>query len=160
MTEPSLAFLAAIAVRTTIVLLVLFIGLRLLGKRAIGELNLFDLLLILMIANAVQNSMTQGIGPLAVALVSGATLLLVGWAVAQLLNRHPSVERRAMGAPAVVVQNGHLSGRTIRREHLDTDAVMAAVREQGLDGLQEVKLAVLEVDGTISVVPKEKARPT
>lgn len=158
MTAPSVAFLAAIAIRTAIVVLVLFVGLRLLGKKGIGELNLFDLMLILMISNAVQNSMTEGIGPLAVALVSGTTLLLVGWSVAQFLVRHPSLERRAMGAPAVIVQDGRLIGRTLRREHLDTEEVTAAVREQGLAGIDDVKLAVLELDGTISVVPKEQAR--
>ena len=158
MAAPSVAFLAAIAARTAIVLLVLFAGLRLRGKRGIGELNLFDLMLILMMANAVQNSMTEGIGPLAVALVSGTTLLLVGWSVAQFLVRHPSLERRTMGAPSVVVKDGHLISRPLRREHLDPEELMTAVREQGLDGLHDVKLAVLEVDGTISIVPKEQAR--
>lgn len=158
MGETSAVFLSAIAVRTAIVLLVLFLGLRLLGKRAIGELNIFDLMLILMISNAVQNSMTEGIGPLSVALVSGTTLLLVGWSVARFIVRHPLLERRTMGAPAVVIQNGQLIGRTLRRERLDEEELLAAVREQGLAGLDDVKLAVLELDGTISVVPKEGIR--
>jgi len=157
MSAPSLALLATIAMRTAIVLLVLFGGMRLLGKRAIGELNLYDLLLILMISNAVQNCMTEGIGPLAVALVSGSTLLLVGWSVAELLARRPSLERRAMGAPAVLVHHGRLIAGTVRRERLGKEEIMTAVREQGLARLEQVKLAVLEVDGTISVVPEEPA---
>jgi uncharacterized membrane protein YcaP (DUF421 family) len=151
------ALLATIALRTAIVLVALFGGMRLLGKRAIGELNLFDLLLILMVANAVQNSMTEGIGPLAVALTAGTTLLLTGWAVAELVARRPALERRAMGAPAVLVHHGRLNSRALRREHLAPDEVMAAVREQGLAQLAEVRLAVLEIDGTISVVPEEGA---
>jgi len=153
MSSPGL--LVAIFMRTAIVLLVLFAGMRLLGKRAIGELNLYDLLLILMISNAVQNSMTEGIGPLAVALTSGTTLLVLGWSVAELLARRPGLERHAMGAPAVIVRHGHLIARTVRHERLDRDEIMTAVREQGLARLDEVKLAVLEVDGTISIVPEE-----
>ena len=152
------ALLATIALRTAIVLVTLFVGLRLLGKRSVGELNLFDLLLILMIANAVQNSMTEGIGPLAVALVAGATLLVIGWAVAEFLARRPSLERHVMGAPAVLVHHGRLNKRALHREHLEAEEVTAAVREQGLAGLEEVRLAVLEIDGTISVVPEEQSQ--
>lgn len=159
MNTSSAAFLAAIAVRTAIVLIALFVGLRLLGKRKIGELQIWDLMLVLVISNAVQNSMTEGIGPLPVALVSASTLLLLGWLVARVLVRHPAWESRIMGSPTVLVEHGRLIRRNLSHEHVDEQEVMMALRQQGLAALNQVRLAILEIDGTISVVPNEPDQP-
>ncbi len=78
MSDSGPAFLAAVAVRTAIVFALLLVGVRLTGKRQTGEMNANDLLLVLVLANAVQNAMTQGNGRLAVALVSSGTLILLG----------------------------------------------------------------------------------
>ena len=72
-------FLVAIAVRTLLVLLALVISLRLLGKRQSGQFNIYDLALIMLLANAVQNAMTNGDGHLLVGVVSAGTLLAAGW---------------------------------------------------------------------------------
>ena len=97
MAEGGVGFLAAIAVRTAIVFVVLVAGLRITGRRQAGELNVHDLLLVLIAANAVQNAMTRGDGRLTVALVSSGTLLLVGSLFAALQSRFPSWERRVAG---------------------------------------------------------------
>lgn len=150
-----IAFLAAIAVRTAIVFLVVVAGLRITGRRQAGELNLHDLVMVLVLGNAVQNSMTKSDSQLAVALVSAGTLLLLGWLFASLLSRHPSGERLAVGGPIVLVENGRMLKRNMRMEGVTESDLLPAVRDQGVANLAGVRLAVLEIDGSISVVPRE-----
>jgi uncharacterized membrane protein YcaP (DUF421 family) len=147
--------LAAVAVRTAVIVAALLVGLRLTGKRQAGEGNLRDLLLALLMANAVQNAMTRGSGSLGVALVSAGTLILLGWLLATLLCRRPGWERWAVGGPTVIAANGRVFRRIARREGVTEQELLAAVRDTGLAGVADVKLAVLEMDGTISVIPRE-----
>ncbi len=147
--------LTAIAVRTAIVLGAVGIGLRVINKRHVGEMRAHDILLVLMAANAVQNAMTTGNGRLAVALVSAATLVFVGWFAASVFDWSPFLERRLGGKPAVLVHNGTLLRRNLRRERIAEEEVTAAVRMYGILRLADVRLAVLETNGSISVVPRE-----
>jgi|SRR5581483_9535400 len=156
MADAGVGFLAAVAVRTAVVVFALLVGLRLTGKRQAGEANLSDLLLALMMANAVQNAMTKGDGHLGVALVSAGTLIFLGWLAATLLSRHPGWERWAVGGPTVIVENGRVFRRTARREGVTDQELMAAVRDQGLADVADVKLAVLECDGSFSVIPRDR----
>jgi uncharacterized membrane protein YcaP (DUF421 family) len=147
-------FLSLIAARTLVVLLVLLAGIRLTGKRQVGGMNLFDLVLVLALANAVQNAMTNGSGDLGVGLVAAGMLFLADRALGILFTRMPSLEGRLAGVPTVIVQNGHLERGNMRREGITEDEVLAAVRSYGLANLSEVKLAILEEDGSLSVVAK------
>lgn len=149
--------LAAVAVRTAIVLLVLVIALRLTGKGQAGEMRTHDLVTVLVAANAVQNAMTQGDGRLSVALVSAGTMILVGWLFATVMNRKPHWRRALVGVPTVIVEDGRVRRRDLRREGVTRDELRAAVRDRGLIDLADVRLAVLEVDGTINVIPREAA---
>jgi uncharacterized membrane protein YcaP (DUF421 family) len=152
MASSGLSFLAAIAVRTAVVFLLLMFGLRVSGRRQAGEQNLHDLLLVLFLSNAVQNAMTKGDGRLGVALVSSGTLIVLGWLFASLQSRYPSWERRTVGTPTVIVEGGRVIRRNMRREGVTEQDLMGAVRDQGVADLAGVRLAVLEVDGSISVI--------
>jgi uncharacterized membrane protein YcaP (DUF421 family) len=147
--------LLAIAIRTAVVLLVLVGGLRLFGKRQIGQMNLFDLVLVMALANAVQNAMTMGRGELLVGIVSAGTLLLAGRLLTTLFLRRPQLHERLVGTPTVIIDHGRLQRDAMRREHLTEDEVMAALREHGVCDPSDARLVVLEVDGSLSVVPRE-----
>src|SRR5438552_4810030 len=110
--------LAAIAVRTTLIALFLILGFRLLGKRQLGQVNIYDLAMIMALANAIQNAMTEGKGHLAVGMVSAGTLILIGRGFTLLFIRVPRVEERIVGAPAVIVSGGKLMRDQMRREHV------------------------------------------
>ncbi len=158
MTESNLPlpwFVAAIALRTAITLVVLVGAIRVFGKRDMGGLNLLDLLMVLLIGNAVQNALTQGSGSLAGALMSAGVLLLLDRAQGALFTRHPEFARQLEGEPAVLLVDGHMDRKVLDREGVSEDAVYAAMHEQGVARLDDVRLAVLEVDGRISVVPRE-----
>jgi uncharacterized membrane protein YcaP (DUF421 family) len=148
-------FLAVIAVRSAVVLLFLIAGLRALGKRQIGQMNIFDLVLVMALANAVQNAMTMGKGELSVGLVSAGILIVIGRALTAAFLRRPHLEERWVGVPTTIINDGHLLRDHMRREHLTEAEVMAALRQHGLCDPMEAQLAVLEVDGTLSVVPRD-----
>ncbi len=155
MPPPDTPGLLNIAARTTVVLVWLVLGLRLLGKRQVGQMNLYDLVLVMALANAVQNAMTSGKGDLSVGLVSAGVLLLGGRVLTAVFVRAPRLEEAVLGTPVVVINYGQLLLDNMRREHITEDQVRTALRQHGFAEPAEVKVAVLEVDGTLSVVPSD-----
>jgi len=142
-----------IAARTALVYVGLFAGLRLMGKRELGQMSVFDLIVILLIANAVQNAMTGPDFSVQGGLLA-AGVLLVGNYVVSLLPLHGRRWGRLLGGtPTVLIQDGRFVDVHLRREHIVRDEVEMAIREHGVDSIKDVRLAVLEVDGSISVVP-------
>jgi len=138
------------------VLIYVVAALRLSGKRQVAQMNVYDLVLIMALANGVQNAMTAGRGELWVGIVSAGTLILIGRWVSSLMVRHPRLQERLIGAPTVIINNGQLIRDQMRREHLTEEQVMTVLRQHGVAHPRDVKMAVLEVDGTLSVVPRHR----
>jgi len=146
--------------KTLLIGVVLVIGFRLLGKREAAQLNLYDLAMLMALANAVQNAMTGGLGNLPVGLVTSTTIVAAAWAVTRLVSRHPRVEARLVGEPTLLVHDGRLLEHHLRRQRVTEADVLAACRIHGYTGLDDCHLAVLEVDGSISIVPRPSPVPT
>ena len=147
------ASLGLIALRTLAVYLALLVGLRIAGKRELGQMTSFDLVVVLIIANAVQNAMVGPDTSLTGGLVAAATLLAIN-RLASLFGLHEVwIWRQLAGSPTLLVHEGVLLEDHLRREGVTKDEVMQALREHGVDELESIKSAVLEVDGTISVIP-------
>jgi len=142
-----------IVVRTALVYLVILIGLRLTGKREIGQMTIFDLVLLLLIANAVQNAMVGPDTSLTGGIVAALVLLGINTVVAQLRLRWPRLRHLIEGSPSLLVLHGEVLTDHLHREGLDEETLAAVVREHGIAKLSDVDLAVLETDGSISVVP-------
>jgi uncharacterized membrane protein YcaP (DUF421 family) len=142
-----------IVLRTAVIYLVILIGLRLAGKREIGQMTVFDLVVLLLIANAVQNAMVGPDTSLAGGILAAAVLLVLNAVVAQLRLRWPRLRRIIEGSPTLLVLHGEVIADHLRREGLDQETLEAALREHGVADLSDVEMAVLEIDGSISVVP-------
>lgn len=153
MFDINLSTLANIFLRTLIVYCVILVGLRLAGKREIGQMTVFDLVVLLLISNAVQNAMVGPDNSLPGGIIAAGTLLLVNAGVALLRLRWPRLRRWVEGTPTLLVLHGKTIPAHLRREGVDEDALLAALREHGVAEISEVEMAVLEIDGTISVVP-------
>jgi uncharacterized membrane protein YcaP (DUF421 family) len=145
-------------VRSTAIYLAMLVALRLFGKREVGQFTLIDLVLILLLANAVQPAMTGPDTSLTGGLVIIATLVVVNRGIALARTRLPFVQRLVESAPTPLVRDGAWIPGVLKREELSTEDVEMALREHGFDDVSEVKLAVLEGDGTISVVPMDRSR--
>jgi uncharacterized membrane protein YcaP (DUF421 family) len=141
------------AAKTLVVLTVVATGLRLLGKRETSQLNVYDLAMLMALANSVQNAITGGKGNLAVGLVTSSVLVIVAWGVTRLIVREPGLERAVVGSPTILVHRGTVLSDQLRRQGISLDELRAVARGYGISDLDRVHTCVLEVDGSISVIP-------
>jgi uncharacterized membrane protein YcaP (DUF421 family) len=142
----------ALVVRSVVVYVFLMIALRVAGRRELGQMTTFDLVLLLVLANAVQNSINAGDNSLGGGLVSAVTLLVVNFAVGEAVYRWRWVERIVQGRPLPLVRNGKLVMRNLKRERVTLEELRSALRKQNIDGVSKCKHAVLESDGTLTAV--------
>jgi len=153
--HPDLAGVLGIVAKTTVIYLFVLLGLRLLGSRELGQTTAHDFVLVVVIANAVQNALVGGDNTLAGGLVSALTLLILNRLLTWLFTRFAWLERHMVGEPVILVAEGRPQWARMQHEGVTREELLAALREHGMAELDGVRLAVLEVDGTISVVPRE-----
>ena len=147
----------ALVLRSAAIYLVLLVGLRVFGKREVGQFTLFDLVFVLLVANAVQPAMTGRDTTLGGGFVIIATLLTLNYAISRLRVRFPIIERVLESKSVVVAREGRWLPDKLKREGITGDETLAALREHGIGSIEETKLVVLEADGSLSVVPKDPA---
>ena len=133
----------------------LLVILRVAGKRELAQMTSFDLILLLVISNAVQNSINAGDDSLTGGLVSAVTLVAVNWLVAWATWRWRSVEKLVEGKPVRVVTDGKVHVGALRRELLTLSELRSALRKQGIARIGDCSRVTLEPDGTLSVVRKD-----
>ncbi|MFI5041195.1 MAG: DUF421 domain-containing protein [Acidimicrobiales bacterium] len=150
---PSLHTATVIAGKTAVVYVVLIAGLRLLGKRELGQMSLADLVLIVILGNAVQNAMIDNDNTLGGGVVAAFVLLVINRLLNAVMVRSPRAERALIGEPSLLVSDGKIIEGHMTAQGVTHDQLYAGLREHGFDGLDGVHLVVLEVDGTMSVVP-------
>jgi uncharacterized membrane protein YcaP (DUF421 family) len=146
--------LGEIIVRTVVVYVVLLTILRLAGKRELGQMTTFDLVVILIVANAVQNAMVGSDTSLNGGLLAAAVLVVLNWLVDRLGIRYAWLGRGLSGSSTLLINNGAIIPDHLRREGVTVEELEMASREHGIAGISQVMLAVLETDGTISIIPK------
>ena len=141
--------------RVTAVYVTLLFFLRLFGGRQFGQLSTVDLVTLLLLSNVVQNAM---IGPddSTVGGILGAAALLVLY---RLTTRIPGIQGRLEAHPVVLVYQGKVEATLLRREGVSLSELEEAVRAHGVADLSHVETAVLEMNGTISVIPKAEVTP-
>lgn len=142
-----------LVLRSALVYVAFLIALRLSGKRELGQFTIFDLALVLLAANALQPAMTGPDQSIAGGFVIIATLFTLNRLVALARHRSQRLRRILDYSPTPIARDGRWIDEAIDREDLDQQDLEAAIREHGLEDVREVKLAVLEHDGSISVVP-------
>ena len=130
----------------------LLVALRLFGKREVGQFTLYDLVFILLVANALQPAITGPDTSLGGGFVLIVVLVGTNYLVGKLDNL-PRFHRLFTPAPAIIVRDGKCLADVMKKEGVDQEEVEMAMREHGILDLKDVQLAVLEPDGTISVVP-------
>lgn len=142
-----------IVVRTVVVYLALLVMLRIAGKRELGQMSVADLIVILVIANAVQNAMNAGDNSLTVGLVAAATLVAMNVLLSRVGRRIPFLSHLFVDEPTLLMQDGELLKKNMEHEHVEEEEIEMAAREHGIGDLSEVSEAILEPDGSISIIP-------
>jgi uncharacterized membrane protein YcaP (DUF421 family) len=148
-------------VRSAIVYVFLIVILRLTGKRQVGQLAPFDLVLLLVLSNAVQNAMNGGDNSVLGGLISAVTLISLNFGMGYLTYRNKRLEVLIEGQPEVLIHNGRLFEKVMARAQLTHHELNAALRQAGCLSVAEVHCAILENNGTITVTQRSAgATPT
>jgi len=144
--------------RAAVVYGFLLVLLRITGKRQIGQLAPFDLVLLLVLSNAVQNSMNGGDNSLVGGLLSAFTLVALNYGVGYAIFRSKRLEALVEGRPQVIIHNGRVFEDVMRSAKLTHHELSAALRQAGCSCAEEVQAAILENNGSISVVTRPAHR--
>jgi len=142
--------LLQIVLRTGVIYLLVLIGVRLSGKREVGQMTPFDLTLLLLLSNSVQNAMTGPDTSLLGGVIAACTLLVLNYLVADVAGAKRRWRKLIEGEPTLLVHDGKIIQAHMLREHVSMDELHRALREHGIGSCEQVALAVLEVDGSIS----------
>ena len=142
--------LLQIVLRTGVIYLLVLIGVRLSGKREVGQMTQFDLTLLLLLSNSVQNAMTGPDTSVLGGVIAAATLLILNYLVADVSGISRRFRKLVEGEPTLLVHDGKIIESHMARERVSTDELHRALREHGINNCDQVALAVLEVDGSIS----------
>jgi uncharacterized membrane protein YcaP (DUF421 family) len=142
-------------VRTVVVYIVVLALLRVAGKRELGQMSVADLVVIIVIANAVQNSMNGGDNSLTGGIIAASTLVAMNLLVDRYASRLPFIGHYVREEPTLLMQDGVLLEKNMEQEHVDRQEIEMAARGHGLGDLSAVSEAVLEPDGSISIIPNQ-----
>jgi uncharacterized membrane protein YcaP (DUF421 family) len=141
--------------RAVVVYVFLLVALRIAGRRELGQLTSFDLILLLILSNAVQNSINAGDNSLGGGIVSAVTLLALNWAVGFAAYRWAPFERLVQGRPVRIVTDGKVHRGALRRERITLEELRSALRKQGIARVSDCRRVVLEADGTLTAQRKD-----
>jgi len=151
--------LLQILLRTGAIYLLVLVGVRLSGKREVGQMTPFDLTLLLLLSNSVQNAMTGPDTSLMGGAVAACTLLLLNYFVADVSGLNRRFRKLIQGQPSLLVHDGKIVESHMAKEHVSMDELHRALREHGIGSVDQVALSVLEVDGSISCLKYDEIKP-
>ena len=149
-----------IALRTTVIYLLVLAGVRLSGKREVGQMTPFDLTLLLLLSNSVQNAMTGPDTSLVGGMVAATVLLILNYLVANLSGVNRRFRKFVQGQPSMLIHDGQIIESHMAKEHVSMDELERAMREHGISDYHQVAISVLEVDGSISFLKYDDINPT
>jgi len=145
--------------RPLVVYLFLLVAFRFSGKRELGQATLFDFLIVLLISNVVQNAMIGPDNSIGGAMAGVAVLLTLSWGLNRVTSRSVRARRWLEGTPTLLIHEGRILPPAMRKESVSENDLRTALREQGIASVQEVRYAILELDGRISVVRADAPVP-
>jgi uncharacterized membrane protein YcaP (DUF421 family) len=150
--------LLEIFIRGSAVYLFLFFTLRLILKREAAGLGISDLLVVVLLADAVQNGMADDYRSIPDALLLAATIIGWDWFLSYLAFRFPSVRSLIRPRPILLIDHGQIIAKSMHRELLTPDEILGRLREQGIERVEDVKQAWMESDGMITAIPEKGPR--
>ena len=137
---------------TLVIYLFIVIAIRLFGKKELAQLSVVDMVFILLISNAVQNAMVGPDSTLSGGLVAATTLFVMNYALKYLQYRFPKFGKIVEGDATMLIYKGKILQSHLKMAKITEDELLQAVREHGVASVKEVDLAIMEVDGNISVL--------
>lgn len=141
-----------IIIRSVSVYFFMVIALRIFGKKELSQLNTADVILILLISNSVQNAMVGSDTSLWGGLVAATVLFAINFVLKKLMYKHQKFSDFMQEKPEILIHNGNLDFKALSKLNISSDELREAMREHGIEYFKDVKLAMLEIDGNISII--------
>ena len=141
-----------IIVRSISVYFFMLIALRIFGKKELSQLNTADIILILLISNAVQNAMVGANTSLIGGIIAAFALFCINYIFKKVMLKSSFIKNLVQDKPEILIHNGKTEYKTLARLGITSDELEEAIREHGVEHYNEVKLAMFEIDGNISVI--------
>lgn len=145
-----------IVLRSIAVYFFMTIALRIFGKKELSQLNTADVILILLISNAVQNAMVGPDTSLTGGLIAALVLFVINFIIKKLIRRYKVFSDLLMDKPEVLIHDGKLDFKSLSRLDISDEELKEAMREHGIEFIKDVRLAMLEIDGTISIISEDQ----
>ena len=141
-----------IVVRSVCVYFFMVIALRIFGKKELSQLNASDIVLILLISNAVQNAMVGSDVSLEGGIIAAFSLFLINFIFKKILNKSTFLNQLVQSKPEILIHDGKIEFMTLSKLGITSDELDEVIREHGVDNYKHVKLAMLEINGSISII--------
>jgi uncharacterized membrane protein YcaP (DUF421 family) len=145
-----------IIIRSVAVYFFMTIALRIFGKKELSQLNTADIILILLISNSVQNAMVGPDTSLIGGLIAALVLFSINFVIKKLTRRYKTLSNILLDKPEVLIHDGKLDFKALSRLDISDEELKEAMREHGIEFFKNVKLAMLEIDGTISIISEDQ----
>ncbi len=145
-----------IVIRSVAVYLFMVIALRIFGKKELSQLNTADVILILLISNSVQNAMVGNNTSLYGGLVAALALFCLNYFLKKVMYRFKSMSDFIQDKPKILIHDGKIDFKILSKLEISSDELDEVIREHGVETYKEVKLAMMEIDGNISVISGDK----
>jgi uncharacterized membrane protein YcaP (DUF421 family) len=144
-----------IVLRSVVVYVFIVVAIRIFGKRELSQISVIDLVFILLLSNSVQNAMVGPDSSLLGGIVAASSLFIVNYILKLITYKNKRVNLLINEEPVLLIHNGVINQDNLRKEKLTIEELQSAIREHSIDSLHEVKLAMMEPDGNISIVSKD-----
>ncbi|MFV8376939.1 DUF421 domain-containing protein [Flavobacterium sp. LB1P62] len=141
-----------IIIRSAAVYFFMVIALRFFGKKELSQLNTADVILILLISNSVQNAMVGNNTSLYGGMAAATVLFTINFILKKLMFRYPKFSDFMQEKPEILIHDGNLDFKALSKLNISSDELKEAMREHGIEFFKDVKLAMLEIDGNISII--------
>ena len=151
--------MTTILIRTVLIYLLLLVAMRMMGKRQIGELEISDLITTLLISEIASLPITDGSIPFSHAVIPIVTLMAFEVSTSTLVANFPRIKNLITARPATLIENGELRPKELKKARISTDELISELRQKEITDLSEVRYAILEQNGKISVIPRTSAKP-
>ncbi|MFN8578056.1 MAG: DUF421 domain-containing protein [Candidatus Sericytochromatia bacterium] len=144
--------ISEVVIRSVIVYFTIIIGLRLIGRQHLGQISINDFVLVLLISNAVQNAMVGNNTSLIGGIVSALTLLLISYLISNLIYSSPNLRKILNGEQIILIHDGLYQEENLKKVKITHDELESIIREHGATSVKDVHSAILETDGSISII--------
>lgn len=145
-----------IVIRSVSVYFFMIIALRVFGKKQLSQLNTADVILILLISNSVQNAMVGNNTSLYGGIVAALALFIINFGFKKVMSKSEFIKNLVQDRPEILIHNGKIEFNTVSRLGITNDELQEAMREHGVEYYKEVRLAMFEIDGSISIISGDK----